>query len=147
MIDIRQATADEAADCAPLFDAYRQFYGKASDLNGAETFLRERLGHGESIVLIASAANRDVGFMQLYPTYSSLSMRKQWILNDLYVMPEARGQGVAKRLLAEAFELARRTGAKGLSLQTASDNRTAQRLYESLGFVRDEEFWTYDWQA
>jgi ribosomal protein S18 acetylase RimI-like enzyme len=146
MIEIIEATVDEAARCAPLFNAYRMFYGKSADLAGAERYLRERLSRKESVVFLACEEGEPVGFMQLYPTFSSLSMQSQWILNDLYVHGERRGRGLGRLLIGEAFQLAKRTEAKGVALSTASDNVTAQKLYESLGFVRDQAFWTYEWQ-
>ena len=87
--------------------------------------------------------SRAVGFVQLYPVFSSLSMRPQWILSDLYVAPEARKQGAGAALMNRARELARATGADGLMLETAVDNLTAQKLYEELGYKRDEEFFRY----
>jgi len=131
---------------APLFDAYRQFYRLAPDLTGARAYLAERLRNGEAVVFLAleeGGAPAPLGFMLLYPTFSSLSMRCSWILNDLYVVPGARRRGVAHALLAAARRLAVETGAAGLSLETARDNLPAQRLYEQLGWKRDQEFYRY----
>jgi ribosomal protein S18 acetylase RimI-like enzyme len=132
---------------APLFDAYRQFYRKPSDLAGAHAFIAERLKRDESVLFVAfvqcGASSKAVGFVQLYPVFSSLSMRPQWILSDLYVAPEARQQGAGAALMSRARDLARATGADGLLLETAMDNLTAQKLYESLGYKRDEEFYRY----
>ena len=132
---------------APLFDAYRQFYRKPADLAGAHSFIAERLKRDESVLFVAfvqcGTNSRAVGFVQLYPVFSSLSMRPQWILSDLYVAPEARKQGAGAALMNRARELARATGADGLMLETAVDNLTAQKLYEELGYKRDEEFFRY----
>lgn len=126
----------------PLFDAYRQFYHLPSDPDAARTFLSDRLARGESTIFVAEVDATAVGFVQLYPTFSSLSMKPWWILNDLYVIPEARGRGVASLLLARAKELARETGADGIGLETARDN-PAQKLYEAKGWKRDEVFLHY----
>lgn len=138
-----QAGVEHIAQAAPLFDAYRQFYRQPSDLAGAAAFLRQRLEGHESVVFLAVLDGAAVGFTQLYPCFSSTSMRRLWILNDLYVVPEARRRGVAKALMERARRLALETSAEGLALETAVDNHNAQRLYEGLGWVRDEEFFRY----
>jgi ribosomal protein S18 acetylase RimI-like enzyme len=130
----------------PLFDLYRQFYGQRSDPEGARRFLSDRLNGEQSVVFAAvnSAAGEAVGFTQLYPTFSSISMRPAWILNDLYVREKHRGRGIGKLLLEAARRHAVETGANGLSLSTATDNAAAQKLYESFGFERDNGFYHYD---
>ncbi|WP_426455140.1 N-acetyltransferase family protein [Paenibacillus sp. S-38] len=129
----------------PLFDAYRRFYGQPSDPEGAARFLEGLMARGESVILLACQEDppEALGFTQLYPGYSSVSMKRLWTLNDLYVRPEARGRGAAALLLEAAERLARESGAKGLQLETAPDNLTAQRLYERMGYVRDEAYCHY----
>lgn len=144
MIITKQATIHELEEAALLFDQYRQFYGQSPDLDGARAFLQERFSALESVIFLAwDDAQRAVGFMQLYPTFSSISMKRDWILNDLFVHQDARGKGAATALLTEAVRYAQATGAKGLGLSTAVDNVRAQRLYESHGFVKDEDFFSY----
>ena len=136
----------DAVAVASLFDAYRQFYGKAPDLALAEQFVRQRLSNGDSLILVAEARRASaepLGFVQLYPTFSSLACNRSWILNDLYVAEHARRRGVAEALMNAAAETARRAGVSSLSLQTAHDNAAAQALYVKLGYVLDEEFRTY----
>jgi len=128
---------------APLFDGYRQFYKQASDVNAARAFLGARLQREESVIFLALESARGLGFTQLYPSFSSVSMRRLWILNDLFVSPEARGKGVGEALLARAAEFARDSGAVGLQLETATDNFPAQRLYERCGWKRETDFYTY----
>ena len=125
---------------APLFDAYRIFYGQTSDRLLARRFLSERLERGESVLLLAldGEPDRAVGISQLYPIFSSVTARPRWLLNDLFVVPEARGRGVGRALLEGARRLAVETGAAGLDLATAPDNVSARRLYESTGWERDE---------
>lgn len=128
----------------PLFDAYRQFYGQAPDSAMARRFLHDRLARNESLVLIAE--DRDgtaVGFVQLYPLFSSILAAPMSLLSDLFVDPHARRHGVGTRLLTAAAEEARSTGAVRLELATAIMNASAQRLYERLGWVRDQEFYVY----
>ena len=138
-----QAGVEHVALAAPLFDAYRQFYRQPSDLAGAAAFLRQRIERKESVVFLALLEDAAVGFTQLYPCFSSASMKRLWILNDLYVAPEARRRGVAKALMERARRLALETSSESLALETAVDNHNAQRLYEQLGWIRDEEFFRY----
>ncbi|PJZ51927.1 GNAT family N-acetyltransferase [Leptospira adleri] len=145
MWNIREAAITDLDQVARLFDEYRQFYKKESDLSGASKFIRERVLKGESRIYVAvdDDEKRFYGFTQLYPSFTSLSMKRIWILNDLFVRPEFRKQGVAKALIERTTTLARSMDAKYVSLSTAIDNKNAQKLYESLGFIRDEEFYHY----
>ncbi|HSG18519.1 MAG TPA: GNAT family N-acetyltransferase [Anaerolineae bacterium] len=129
---------------APLFDAYRVFYEQASDLPGAQEYLQRRLSNLESTIFLALDGQRGLGFCQLYPSFTSLSMRRIWILYDLFVIADARRQGVGRALMERAREFGQASGADRLELSTARDNRPAQALYESLGYVRDEEFYFYE---
>jgi ribosomal protein S18 acetylase RimI-like enzyme len=141
---VKRAALEDLDAVAPLFDAYRQFYGQRSDLAAARAFLAERLGLEESVIFVAVAPEGDaLGFTQLYPTFSSVSLKRLWVLNDLFVGPEARRRGVGRRLLDRAREWAVETDAKGLILATALTNIAAQALYESCGWRRDDEFQHY----
>jgi GNAT superfamily N-acetyltransferase len=145
MLVKRAALADLDA-VAPLFDAYRQFYGQRSDLAAARAFLEERLRREESVIFLAvdgEGGNEVLGFTQLYPSFSSVSVRRLWILNDLFVRPGLRRGGVGRRLLERARAWAIETDAKGLMLATAVSNAAARALYESCGWRRDEEFEHY----
>jgi ribosomal protein S18 acetylase RimI-like enzyme len=147
-VRIVRASAEYAGRIAPLFDAYRQFYQQPSDLKAARQFIAERLIHTESVIFLAllgtDADEPAVGFTQLYPSFSSTAMKRLWILNDLYVAPDARRHGVAKALMERARQFAVDTKADGLCLETAVDNLPGQRLYESLGWERDNEFFRYN---
>jgi ribosomal protein S18 acetylase RimI-like enzyme len=146
---IRRATPADLGLVAPLFDGYRQFYGRPTDLALAEAFLRERLERNESVIFLAvdtvnpGGAGLALGFVQLYPSFSSVAARCIWIINDLYVVPAARKHGIGRALLDAASEHGHSTGARRLVLSTATTNRAAQALYESYGFQRDEQFLTY----
>lgn len=142
-LQIRRATGDELAELLPLFAGYLRFYGKPVDEARIAAFLGERLRGNQSVVFMAWRGERAVGFVQLYPAFASLSLAPSWILNDLFVLPDARGLGAGRGLMAAAQQLAKETGAAELFLQTARDNTTAQRLYESLGWVRDDAFLVY----
>jgi len=136
----RAAPADLDA-LAVLFDAYRRFYGQPPDLPRARQWLRERLRFGESVVLLARRGDAIVGFVQLYPMYSSVRMARTWILNDLYVDAGARRQGVARALLDAAAGFAREDGAAGICLETTVDNAAARALYRSAGWHEDDTQW------
>jgi len=146
-VTIRQATVDDVEVVAPLFDAYRQFYQQAPDPDGVGHFLTHRLARGESVIFVATqqdaGSERGVGFTQLYPCFSSTAMRPMWILNDLFVAPEARRQGVARALLRRARAFGESVGAVELMLQTAVDNHAGQALYSSEGWRRDDEYDVY----
>lgn len=126
---------------ALLFDAYRGFYGQASDIAGARDWLRSRLRVGESVVLVAKRAGNAAGFVQLYPMFSSVRMARTWILNDLFVDAAARRGGVARALLDAAAAFAREDGAAGLSLETGRDNAAARALYRAAGWHEDDTQW------
>ena len=142
-IELVQATPADVGIVAQLFDAYRQFYKRQSNEEAARRFLFARLSKAESVLFYARAGSKAVGFVHLYPVFSSLSLQRQWILSDLFVVPEARERGVGHALMFRAFRFAESTDADGLLLETATDNHTAQRLYEGLGWKRDEEFYRY----
>jgi len=142
-IEITQATPADVGAAAPLFDAYRQFYKRPPNEEAARRFLFARLSKDESVMFLARRENTAVGFVHLYPVFSSTNLKRQWILNDLYVDPEWRKHGVAHSLMNRAHQFAESTQADGLTLETASDNHPAQRLYERLGWKRDEQFYRY----
>ena len=142
-LSVRRADTGDAEALAPLFDAYRVFYGRSPDLELASRFLEQRLRAGESVVFIAEDDRGPAGFVQLYPSFDSVEAGSVWILHDLFVDPGRRGVGVGRALMDAARGLAIQTEAVGLSLATARDNVVAQSLYERLGYRRDERFYHY----
>ena len=144
-ITTRQAVLADLEIIAELFDKYRQFYGCPSDISAARNFLLARFNHAESVIFLAYEESRAVGFTQLYPSLSSVSLARIFILNDLFVDEQARRKGVAARLLSAATEFASTLGAIRLSLSTAIDNETAQALYQAAGWTRDEQFYSYNY--
>ncbi len=135
----RAASERDIALIAPMFDLYRQFYDKPPDPKLAEAFIRERLQKNESVIFLATApkggSEKALGFVQLYPSFSSVSAFRVWVLNDLFVSPSARRSGVGRALMESARRHAIETGAKRLTLETVAENRAAWSLYESLGYV------------
>ena len=142
-ITVRQAVLADIDAVAQLFDAYRQFYGKTSDIEAAKVFLLERFNHGESILFLAFENDKPIGFTQLYPSFSSVSMARVYVLNDLYVDSQVRGKGVGKKLLNAATEYAKSFAAVRVTLSTDIANKTAQFMYESAGWKRDSEYFVY----
>jgi len=143
---VKRITATSYPLVVDLFNNYRIFYKQPSDTVAAENYIRQRLHRNESIIYVVLIGDNPVGFTQLYPTYSSLRLVKNWILNDLYVDPNHRKQGIASKLINTVIEFAKGDGSKFVQLETAHDNFNAQRLYESLGFVKQEvdgEFYLY----
>ena len=140
---VRQATVDDVEPLVPLFDAYRQFYGRTSDVAAARTFLLARFANRESTLFIAHQGEMAIGFAQLYPSFSSVSLARIFILNDLFVQEQARRTGVASSLLSAAATFAVSLGAVRLSLSTALTNDAAQALYRSAGWNRDQQFSVY----
>ena len=133
---------------APLFDAYRQFYDQPADLKRAREYLGARLSAGEAVIFICKdAAGGAAGFTLLYPTFCSVAAAPVFVLYDLFVAPGNRRMGVATALLACAQSFALDKGAAWLKLETAIDNHPAQALYEGMGWVRDDEFYTYHFSA
>jgi ribosomal protein S18 acetylase RimI-like enzyme len=142
--EVRPASIQDLDTLVPLFDGYRQFYRQAADPARARTFLAERFARHESEILLAhTERGTSIGFVQLYPLFSSVRTARIYLLNDLFVASTARRLGVASALLTASAEHARALGATGLWLQTAQDNTPAQALYESLGWRRDHEFCDY----
>jgi ribosomal protein S18 acetylase RimI-like enzyme len=142
---IRQANVNDLDRIVPMFDAYRQFYKQPPDLELARAFLLERFQHNQSIIFIAldSDGASALGFVQLYPSFSSGLAQRIFILNDLFVVSEARRRKVGHLLLEAAAEFGRKVGAARLTLSTAIDNVPAQALYEFSGWRRDNVFCTY----
>ena len=138
------ATLDTLEDLIPLFDADRVLYGQESDFEAARAFLLERFLLRESVVFLVYSGEAAVGFTQLFPLFSSTALKRVWLLNDLYVAPELRGQRVGELLIERALEHARLSGAARVELATAHTNLSGQKLYERMEFERrDTLFRTY----
>ena len=141
----RNATFDDSAELSILFDEYRVFYHKESDVNSAENFLKERLQNKDSEIYVAETDGKLVGFVQLYPLFSSTRMKKYWLLNDLYVNVNSRGKGFSKELIDEAKKLCRETAASGILLETGKNNEIGNQLYPRSGFELYDSVNFYEW--
>lgn len=144
-IHVRLATLDNLPELSRLFDAYRQFYQQPADLAKARDFIEARLQQNESVIYLAENTDgQGIGLCQLYPSFCSLIAAPIYVLSDLFITPVARRSGAARRLLATAENAAREAGFARLDLTTAKTNLPAQSLYESMGWVRDEVYYTYN---
>ncbi|MCK9800663.1 GNAT family N-acetyltransferase [Pseudomonas chlororaphis] len=142
---ITQATLEHLDLLTPLFVKYREFYGALPYPDSSRAFLEKRLRRKESVIYLALSDddNKLLGFCQLYPSFSSLSLKRVWILNDIYVAEDARRQLVADNLMRTAKKMAKETNAVRLRVSTSSNNEVAQKTYESMGFREDTEFKNY----
>ncbi|MDH4583103.1 GNAT family N-acetyltransferase [Pseudomonas sp. BN415] len=143
---IVQATLEHLDLLCPLFVKYREFYGELPFPESSRKFLEKRLSRKESVIYLAFPDDDDtrlLGFCQLYPSFSSLSLKRVWILNDIYVAEDARRQLVADRLLQTAKKMARETNAVRMRVSTSVSNEVAHKVYESIGFHEDAEFKNY----
>ena len=145
-VSIERVELRHVDEIAPLFDAYRRFYGRVDDPR-ARSFLEERVAHHESVVFVARLQGVAIGFCQLYPCFASVSLTRMFVLYDLFVAPQARRCGAAALLLRAAVDYAAGQGAGQLMLQTAVTNLAAQRLYEREGWVRDNDFYVYEYHV
>lgn len=128
-----------------LFDNYRVFYNKESDISAAEIFVLDRIKNDESVIYAFVEEDEVIGFVQLYPFFSSTQMKRLWLLNDLYVSEVNRGKGVSKALIEAAQNLCIETGAAGLMLETAKDNIIGNKLYKQTNFILDSDHNYYYW--
>lgn len=137
---IRRAKKKDIDKLSVLFDKYRIFYKQPSDIDKARSFLKKRMKRKESVIFVAEERKELIGFIQLFPIFSSVSMKRTWLLNDLYVNEKSRGIGAATKLLDTARGFGKETNSKWLLLQTAADNFTAQKVYEKNGWVKETDF-------
>lgn len=146
MTAIRKASLEDLKLVVEVFDQYRVFYEKESDKTKAKEFIAERLTLSDSRIYVAENSDKNIiGFVQLYPIFSSTRMQRLWLLNDLFVNKEYRGKGISKRLMQAAKELCKETNACGLLLETAKSNIIGNQLYPKLGFSLDTDHNYYFW--
>ena len=143
-IEVRRATNEDVEAVVPLFDAYRQFYDQPANLNAVRGFLLDRFRRGESTLLLAEDAARSVvGFAQLFPTFSSVALARAFVLNDLFVGPAHRRQGVGQALLRAAVAFCRENRAVRVTLSTQTTNAAAHALYTANGWAPQTEYQVY----
>ncbi|PTT71194.1 MULTISPECIES: GNAT family N-acetyltransferase [unclassified Chryseobacterium] len=142
----RKAQLADVQQLSELFDQYRIFYHKDSDIPAAEKFLTERIENNDSEIFVAENEGKLVGFVQLYPLFSSTRMKRYWLLNDLYVNENYRGKGFSKQLIEASQEMAKSTDAAGILLETGKSNDIGNKLYPRCGFEIYDEVNFYEWK-
>jgi GNAT superfamily N-acetyltransferase len=144
----RKATSKDVEHLSELFNAYRMFYQKASAIQSAKTFLEDRISNKDSEIFVAqNTTNKLVGFVQLYPLFSSTRMKKFWLLNDLFVHPEFRGNGISIGLIQKAKDLVLESKACGMYLETEKSNLIGNALYPKTGFELNTSVNFYEWNV
>jgi GNAT superfamily N-acetyltransferase len=143
---VRKSTIDDVAQLSVLFDRYRVFYNKESDVKTASEFLSERIENHDSEIFVAEAEDGVLaGFVQLYPLFSSTRMKRLWLLNDLYVDQRYRGKHISVMLIDRAKLLVKETHAVGMILETTKSNVVGNKLYPRAEFVLDQDHNYYSW--
>ena len=146
-IVIKKVGPDELVSLSYVFDNYMVFYKKPSNRKKYQSYLKERIENSEAIVFMAfNKENEAIGFVLNYFSFSSVSQGKIVVLNDLFVNSQFRKNGVAEKLIRKSFDLAEKIGAVKVDLGTAKDNFSAQKLYERIGFSKDNEFYAYSYK-
>lgn len=140
---VRKATVSDAEELGVLFDLFRQFYRQEPDLQGATDYIKARLNYEDSAIYVASSNDKLVGFTQLYPLFSSIGMKRMWLLNDLYVMEEHRNNNWGHQLIDAAKRLAANTNAAAILIETEKTNTRAQKLYAEVGFEEPDTLFYY----
>ena len=145
--EIIKANVNHIKQVGELFDLYRQFYKYVSNIKESTDYISERMKNNESIIFFATNKQKEaMGFVQLYETFGSLDLGKIIILYDLYVKKDHRKNKIGRQLMLKSHEYAKKINAKRIQLSTATDNFIGQSLYESLGYVKDIDFYTYDFE-
>ena len=142
--NIKRANVNDAKIIGEVFDLYRVFYKQESNISVAQQYITERLSNNESVIFFAEEKERCIGFTQLYSTFDSVNVRQKIVLYDLFVREEYRRRGFAKLLMNAAKQYATENNFGSIELSTAKTNTPGQSLYESLGYLRDNEYYTYD---
>ena len=144
-MNIREAKISDLKELSILFDAYRMFYGKISNIEVSKEFLKNRLINKDSKLFVCEANNIITGFVQLYPLFSSTRVSKYWLLNDLFVGNEFRGNGYSKLLIDRSKNLVKETDACGMMLETEKSNKIGNNLYPKTGFKINDLSNFYEW--
>ena len=123
---------------------YRQFYKYQKDLNNSKNYIYKRIINNESIIFICIKNEKIIAFVQLYETFDSLNLNKKLVLYDLYVLEKYRKLGIGRKLMNKSKDFAINNNFSRIELSTSIDNYNAQKLYESLDYIRDKEYYDYD---
>jgi len=138
---IVKSTEKHLDQLVEIFEEYRLFCGCEPSPKETKAFLKKLICNQESVLFIAIDSDTDklMGFVNLYPSYSTLALQRLWILNDLGVSSHFRGKGVSKALIQKVQEFAKETNAVRIELKTAVQNTTARNLYKAMDFTIDAD--------
>ena len=142
-LQIKIAQPDDFEKIGEVFNLYRQFYKKESNIEACKNYIYERLINNEAQIFYIENEKECMGITQLYTTFDSLELSKKIILYDLYVRSEYRNKGIGRMLMNAAKNFAEKKGVTSIELSTSINNKNAQSLYESLEYQRDTEFYDY----
>ncbi len=142
---IREAKSSDINQLSKLFNSYRMFYGKESNIDISKEFLDSRIINKDSKIYVCEVENNIIGFIQLYPLFSSTRVSKYWLLNDLFVDVKERGNGYSKLLIERAKKLVIESNACGMMLETEKSNNIGNKLYPITGFKMNELSNFYEW--
>ena len=142
-LKIIRANKNHIEGASILFDLYRQFYKYQKDLKNSRNYIHKMIRNNESIIFIATNSEKIVAFVQLYETYDSLNLNKKLVLYDLYVLEKYRKLGIGRKLMNKSKDFAINNNFSKIELSTSIDNYSAQKLYESLDYIRDKEYYDY----
>lgn len=142
---IREVKISDIDNLSSLFNSYRMFYGKDSNIGVAKKFLESRIKLCDSKIYVSEVDQCLTGFVQLYPIFSSTRVSKYWLLNDLFVDANERGKGYSKHLIKKAKDLVKDTSACGMMLETDKNNNIGNNLYPSQGFKKNIASNFYEW--
>lgn len=135
------ATESDLVDLLPLIRAYCEFYGVApSDedlLNLARSLIADPEHNGFQVIARDDAGTA-AGFATVFWSWSTLAAARTSTMNDLFVLPDARGSGLAEELIDDCRVRSAQGGAVSMRWQTARDNLRAQTVYNRIGASRAE---------
>ena len=142
-LKIIRANINHIEGISVLFDLYRQFYKYQKDLNNSKNYIYKRIVNNESIIFIGIENENIIAFVQLYEAFDSLNLNKKLVLYDLYVLEKYRKLGIGRKLMNKSKDFAINNNFLKIELSTSIDNYSAQKLYESLDYIRDKEYYDY----
>lgn len=136
-IPVREATVADAAPIARLLhDFNTEFEAETPGVAELTRHATRMLSEGEMTVLLGGEGPDGLALLRFRP--SVWTDKAEAYLQELYVVPERRGEGIGEALLAAAIEACRRADAAWIELNTAESDVAARTLYEKLGFTNEE---------
>lgn len=131
-------TEKEIDDLAHLLCEYQQFYNAIPNYNHNTIFLKSFLSRDDGLFFMGKDGKKNIGYVSLYFSYSSVSAQRIAILNDLYVRDNFRGQGAGGKLIDFAINYAKEIGIAQIRWCTRADNNQAQDLYAKYDAVQTD---------